>query len=425
MSVPVSYIDYGEKFQLDIITLMMNSKEFIIENREFLDPAYFEKLPLKAISGMILGFVDKYSDLPVEESLKIESLSLSSKDQENVKRLLQDVGRNNVTNIGFVIDKVKEFGKHKIVEKALNTAIVNWKEGNYDAVKNVILKATAAGASHDLGEFVISGAEARIAERDAGKFFVSKIPTGMKDLDRILDGGLGVGELGVIMGVPGIGKSMFLINLARGAAIYGKKVAYFTLEMGTIRTLTRFDSMFSSLPKAELKGKGDKIMSVVRRIGVTGGEILVKHYPTKSASVEDFRHHIVRLKETRGFKPDLIIVDYADIVKSERVREEYRHELTEIFDSLRRLGDEMYAAVWTATHAGRQALSKAVVTIGDISEDWGKVKISDVIIALCQTPDEKTHGRARLFSAKIREDKDQQIIPCIMNYDLQQLSFST
>jgi hypothetical protein len=151
---------------------------------------------------------------------------------------------------------------------------------------------------------------------------------------------------------------------------------------------------------------------VDERVGrVVRGRLFVKDYPTRGATVSKIRSHL-SLLSARGFHPDLIIVDYADIMKAERRMGEMRHEQAGIYEDLRQLAGECNAAMWTGSQASRGALEKDIITIEDFAEAFEKAAIVDVAIAFCQTNDERIQHRCRLFGAALRNQEDGRTVEC-------------
>jgi replicative DNA helicase len=129
-----------------------------------------------------------------------------------------------------------------------------------------------------------------------------------------MQGGLAGNELGVIIGGPGAGKSMVLVHLGAAAVKAGKNIVHITLELGKRSVGTRYDSWFTKYPidkipffRSDVK---EKLMSM--REGM--GSLKIQEYPTKSASILKLKAYVNKLKAT-GFKADMIIIDYADLLR--------------------------------------------------------------------------------------------------------------
>ena len=140
------------------------------------------------------------------------------------------------------------------------------------------------------------------------------------------------------------------------------------------------------------------------------GKLIIKEYPTGSASVVTLRNHLEKLA-MKDFIPSLIIIDYADIMRSTRSYDSLRHELKLIYEELRNLAMEMQLPVWTASQANREASEKEVVGLDNMAEAYGKAMVADVVISLSRKQLEKATGAGRLFVAKNRAGKDGILFP--------------
>ena len=161
------------------------------------------------------------------------------------------------------------------------------------------------------------------------------------------------------------------------------------------------------------------------------GRLIIKEYPTNSASVITIRNHIDKLM-LRGFKPSVLIIDYADIMRSTRAYDSLRHELKLIYEELRNLAMEMNIPIWTASQANRDSSNSEIVGLENMSEAYGKAMVADFVVTLSRKPMEKSTGAGRLFVAKNRAGKDGIVFPIhidtsmskfeILNEDVQSLA---
>jgi replicative DNA helicase len=140
------------------------------------------------------------------------------------------------------------------------------------------------------------------------------------------------------------------------------------------------------------------------------GRLIIKEYPTGSATVLTIRNHIEKLL-LKSFVPSLIIIDYADIMRSTRKYDSLRHELKLIYEELRNLSMDFNIPVWTASQANREASNSSVVGLENMSEAYGKAMVADVVLSLSRKPLEKSEGIGRLFVAKNRAGKDGILFP--------------
>ena len=113
----------------------------------------------------------------------------------------------------------------------------------------------------------------------------------------------------------------------------------------------------------------------------------------------------------KGIKPDIMIIDYADIMRSSRKYDSMRHELKLIYEEVRGLAVDIQVPIWTASQANREAANSDVVGLENMSEAYGKAMVADFICAISRKPSEKLLGGARLHVAKNRAGRDGFVFP--------------
>ncbi|MNI30616.1 replicative DNA helicase [compost metagenome] len=184
----------------------------------------------------------------------------------------------------------------------------------------------------------------------------------------------------------------------------GYNVVHYTLEMPEKQVARRYDNRMMKKDFQYLKDNSSKVLAAIKSIHkIHKGKLVIKKYRTSEATVDTIRSHLTRLKMEKGFVPDVIIVDYADLLSPRRTYSDKRFELESIYLDLRDLGSEFGCAVWTASQANRGALEKKVITLGDLAEAFNKANIADFMVALCQTTEEKEDGIMRWHVAKHRD----------------------
>ena len=164
------------------------------------------------------------------------------------------------------------------------------------------------GTSNDLGYDYMKDFELRFEERAR-----NPVTTGWEPIDEISKGGLGKGELGVVIAPTGAGKSMVLVHLGSKALQEGKNVVHYTLELADTVVAGRYDSCITGYHLNDLRSFKEQIFD---DLGNLPGKLIVKEYPTRSATIQTLKNHVEKMKNS-GFEPDMIIVDYADLLKPE------------------------------------------------------------------------------------------------------------
>ncbi len=241
--------------------------------------------------------------------------------------------------------------------------------------------------------------------------FRNPVTTGWELIDDICKGGLGQKELGVVIAPTGAGKSMALVHLGAQALREGKTVVHYTLELQDTVVASRYDSCLTKIPLQNLTSFKEQIYEEVQDIS---GRLIVKEYPTKTASTQTIRNHLEKLR-MRSIEVDMIIIDYGDLLRPVRYLKEKRNELESIYEELRGIATEYEAPVWTASQTNRSGLNAEVITMESISEAFNKCFIADFIFTISRTIDDKVTNSGRLFVAKNRNGPDGLVFPLFMD----------
>jgi replicative DNA helicase len=205
---------------------------------------------------------------------------------------------------------------------------------------------------------------------------------------------------------------MILACLGANALKQGKTVVHYTLELADTVVGSRYDSSITGVPLGDLMSNKQKILDVVKDVE---GTLIIKEYPTKSASTETIKNHIERLKK-RGIEPDMIIVDYADLLRPVKETREKRHDLENIYEELRGIAQIYDCPLWTASQTNRSGLNAEVITMEAISEAFNKCFVSDFIFSLSRTIEDKNANTGRVFVAKNRNGPDGLVFPIFADW---------
>lgn len=183
----------------------------------------------------------------------------------------------------------------------------------------------------------------------------------------------------------------------------GYNVVHITLEMPEKQVTKRYDERLTKKNFAYIKENTSKILtSIQNMVKMNRGRLFVKKFRTNECTVNTLRSYLTRLQIEKNFKPDMIVVDYADLIQARRSYKDKRFELESVYLDLRDLADEYGCPLWTASQTNRGGLDKKVITIGDLAEAFNKANIADFMAALCQTVEEKADGLMRWHISKQR-----------------------
>ena len=406
--------EYGFGFQVKVLAAMFTDRTFLQQIADIIQPEYFESESNSWILDIILGHFRTYKTPPTKDVLKVKVTEIEHGVLKvAVVEQLKEVFRYMESDdLSFVKDEILRFCKNQEIKHAIMDSVNLLKNGNYDEIKTKIDSAMKAGADTDIGHEYKSQVSLRYNEAAR-----HTITTGWDVVDDLMDGGLAPGELGVVMAPAGIGKSWLLINIGANAIRNGKNVVHFTLELNQNYVGQRYDSVITGIPAQNLKNHQEDIENKMSRIS---GELVIKYYPTKSVGVMALKAHIEK-SSMLNKAPDLVIVDYADLLK---VSAKDKHEaLEELYEELRGMAGEYGVPVWTATQAGRAALEDDIIEADKIAASYGKVMVSDFIMSLSRKVQDKLSGTGRVHIVKNRFGPDGMTLPSKINTNNGQFQF--
>ena len=378
---------------------------------EVMTPSFFEQKYLCYLSEKYFNYFVKYKSFPtlpllvsiIRDDLK-EGNDVILRDQ--IIEFLHRMKSNpDVGDLEYVKERSLDFCKKQALKDALEKSVELISTEKYESVVSVMKEAISKGMPSTLGHNFFEDYESRFAK-------INRVtcPTGIAQLDKrdILNGGLGRGEIGVITAPTGAGKSHFLVHVGAEALKVGKNVIHYTFELSENAVGIRYDSHLCGIPSSDIIDRKKEVLETYEREKL--GRLIIKEYPTGSATVMTIRNHIEKLL-LKSFVPSLIVIDYADIMRSSRKFDSLRHELKLIYEELRNLSMDMNIPIWTASQANREASNATVVGLENMSEAYGKAMVADVVLSLSRKPLEKDTGVGRLFVAKNRAGRDGILFP--------------
>jgi replicative DNA helicase len=317
------------------------------------------------------------------------------------------INNSEIESSEFIKDHAIDFCRKQVLKKAMIQSVKLLKSSSFEEIQKVIEDAMKLGTNVDFGHDWHMDIDERYRIKSR-----NPITTGWARFDEITQGGFGEQELGVVIAPTGAGKSMVLVHVGGTALKEGKTVVYYTLELAETVVGQRFDSCITDIKLNDLLKNKHNVSNKLEEID---GHLIIKEYPSKSASTQTIRSHVERLKK-RGIKPDMIIVDYADLLKPVKSQGEKRHELESIYEELRGIAQQEKCTVVTASQTNRGGLNAEVITMESISEAFSKCFVADFIFSLSRTPQDKQSNTGRVFIAKNRNGPDGLVFPIFADW---------
>ena len=373
---------------------LIYNEEYTRKVLPFIQPSYFSDNTEKILFKEIFEFVNKYKNLPSHEALVInftESKNLTETEVQDAVQLLNEIkkSKDDTVEIKWLTEHTEKFCQDKAIYNAImeSVSILDDKHGKKTKGEIPKLLADALGVSFDshIGHDYINDFDKRFESYHKVE---SRIPFDLDLFNKITKGGLPLKTLNIALAGTGVGKSLFMCHVAASCLSQGHNVLYITLEMAEEKIAERIDANLLNLEMNELHTitKSD----YERKFGIlknkTNGKLIIKEYPTASASVLHFRALLNELALKKSFKPDIIFVDYLNICSSSRIKpggnvNSYTY-IKSIAEELRGLAVENNLPIVSATQTTRSGYTNSDPGLEDTSESFGLPATADFMFAL-------------------------------------------
>lgn len=402
-------------FEEDILSKALVDGEYLRRSARLLDVHHFNSPQHSWVWKTTRDIFDRYREgaTPRLMITKARDDYPDDDDREVVVELLKKLYKRKAKAPKATLEELEKFVRAVNAQLALEEAARNLEKGKiekvYEGLRH-LTKSDVRAREYTHGRW-IEDFDKRQAERKYRKEHpeeFTRIPTGFKRLDRVIDG-LELGEFGLVMSTTGQGKSIMLTNLCYNAVRLQFPSVYFTLEMPERQIAQRQDARWLRIPYDKFKHYDftrRELASIKKRLAKVrkrwSNMLHIIEMPLRRANIESIRGALDDLKVKYDFKPKAIFVDSADHLKGVGRFESYRLEQSEVYWDCASLAMEGYA-LWTSTHAGKE-WAKKIAEAEATGESYDKARIADVVVTL-NTPEKKTRR------TKISSDDDDEAPP--------------
>lgn len=412
--------NYSDSFQKLIVALMVRDSRFLPQFFDVCNPEYFDYKTLQIITSVILSYYSKYSQPPNYESIQNEVKEYEKKFKipetlgKEIEDVISFVYTVDMTDIDYIRDKVIEFGRdQKLKDAIITSSKIIENSGNVESIRKLIDSALDIGGDYDLGvSFNDIALDVSNYVRKDIRYDPEKIiRTGFQTLDNsMLAKGTARGDLCVVVGPPGKGKTTFLVNIMANAIISGFNVCYITIgDMTESDIILRLAARLSGISQEEIIGNSSMYTENMNTLmGIYKlGQIRMKSYRANSVTVSGIKSYLSRLKAVTGCKLDMFIADYVDNLLFEKRAGTYE-PLGEIYNELSKLAGEEEMVGWTASQPKVDNWEAKQINLSSMAESSKKGHVSDLVVTLSVNP-------PALYIAKNRRGKDNVYIKLKMD----------
>jgi len=390
---------YGKSFQLKVLGSLLTDKKFILNVRDTLRIEYFDIDSHKWIVETLMKYFDKYHTNITMEVLKVELKKIENDILKTaVREELKHSYAASQEDLEYVQEEFSTFCKNQELKSALLESADLLKTGDFESIRSTIEVALRAGMDKNIGHEYNKDIESRYRED-----YRPTIPSPWPILNKNIQGGWGPGDLIIMFGNPGGGKSWAMVAAAAHAAKIGMNVNYYTLELGEDYVGKRFDCYFTGVGIDNINSHREEVEQVINNLK---GNLIVKEYPPKSASISTIKAHIQKCIDM-DLKPDMIVIDYIDYLRSPSKKfAERKDEIDDVFIGAKGLAKQYQIPVLTPSQVNRMGAKDSVIEGDKAAGSYDKMMVADICISLSRQKEDKVLGTGRFHIMKNRYGQD-------------------
>lgn len=415
---------HGLGYQQILIREILQDKRYGESIIDVLDPKYFDNTSIRYIVQHIKDLYAEFGKIPNFDEVRLKITSDAKNEATRKVHLdtllaIHDNKEPGVVQRGNALNFCKQQNLKKELKK-INAIIENGAFEQYKDIEEIIQKAMQVG---HIGEEAVSVFDDMDEALD--KDFRLPIPTGIIGLDRLLKGGLGHGELGVILAPTGVGKTTLITKFANTAYNHGFNVLQIFFEDNIANIKRKHYTIWSDVTPDEQPERKEEVKEKVKSINTSRTNVLnLLKLPSDGVTVGELKRRL-RKMISEGFKPDIIFIDYVDCISPERATlgDEWKSEGA-IMRSIESMTSEFDIAIWVATQGNRESIASEVVTTNQMGGSIKKAQIGHIIISVGKTLEQKETKKATMTLLKSRIGGDGVIFPNC-HFDNEFLDIST
>ena len=390
--------DYGHNYQLKVVAALLNSKTFVQNISDVLNDEYFSDPALKWIVNEIIRYYNKYHTVITMDVLKVEMKKVENDVLKvAIKEKLREAYREDLTDLEYVQEEFSTFCKNQQLKRALLSSVDLLKAGDYDSIKYMIEAAMKAGQDKNIGHEYKKDVESRYREDHR-----LVVPTPWPAINELTQGGPGTGDLCVVFGGPGGGKSWTLIALGGYAVQMGYNVLHYTLELSEAYTGRRYDAYFTGIPVDKLDANRDKVEAATSDLQ---GDLIIREFAMGKTTLGTIESHARKVIDL-GIKPDIIIIDYLDLLSSKKRNVDGKGEIDDIYTSAKGLARELGIPIWSVSQVNRAGAKDNVIEGDKAAGSYYKIAVVDMAFSLSRKKEDKVDGTGRFHVMKNRYGMD-------------------
>lgn len=371
-----------------LISYLMSDSDLFARCNTILDQNYFDPEVRHSVH-FLKEYYEGYRALPSPEQISAETGNFFA-----ARPLTK-------SEVEYGLKEIETYCRNKAIEKAILSAPKLLDKGDFGKIESNIKEAISVALNRNLGLDYFVNPEERLARMLQ---FNAVMPTGYKELDILLNGGISRKELLLFMAGSGVGKSIMMSNLAINFLFNKLNVVYITLELAEDVVAKRFDTMITGISQREIFEKMSKVQADLEQLQPQMGKLFIKRMPESTTNANHIRAYLKEFEMAHGFLPDVIVCDYMDLMTSNQkisaenlfVKDKY------VAEELRSIANEYNLLMVSASQMNRSAIGAEDIDQSNIAGGLSKINTCDNLVAIIQTEAMKAAGEYMLKLVKTR-----------------------
>lgn len=418
---------YSSKSETFLIKL---GEYFYTEDvKEIMKHRYFENAHCQTIFNLQYYIYTKTGKLASQNDMEfmVSRLFQSEEQKKEIFDIISDIYQfDGEINFELVEEEALKYIKDRKFAEALTLSQKDLEEKNYEAVIERLEKSTQITFDADYGVDIKKWDDVKDVLHEISDTS-ELMPTGydLLDSERVLNGGLSRKTLTCIGANSGVGKTLFMNNLALNFALSGRKVIYISLETSTARLTSRIMANLMNTTTVDISyninendGEGIK-KSWEEAISSIPGELRIKEFASGSMNCNQITAFLLDMKKNTGFEPDVIFIDYLSIMKPNDRKiskaDLYAYDGA-IAVELREMAYNFNVPVITGVQMNREGLkgeggaTRSVITTEYLANSLQVEMTADFILTLAKDAPHQKKNQLVCYVAKSRNsDKGQSM----------------
>lgn len=405
----------GEAFQYRLTHEFMENHTFFEDLSSIIDQNMFTDPNLKTLVGVMKNYYEREGHVPSYDMMEVElrDISHSEKETETYLAILEKVHSCASDGVDRIRELAEKFFKQQNIIRTANEILKiagNGDTKRYEECVGLLNDAMYKGVHNDFGEGVFDHINETLSDD-----YRIPIPTGIDKIDETLEGGLGKGELGVIIAPSGIGKSSMTTAMASHAALNGFKVLQIIFEDRIKQIQRKHIGRLTNIESKDLSKKEniDYVKEVIEKYkedGTLQKNLRIVKFPSGEKTARQIKAFILKLINN-GFKPDLVIIDYFECLAHEPDRNsanefEKEGKTMRFFEAM--VG-ELDIALWIPSQGTKDSINLELITMDKIGGSVKKAQIAHIILSIARTVDDIANNKATIAILKNRAGKSGKV----------------